>query len=104
MSAVSYAEIQNAYNKLYVEIRKYIWDFATVAALADLEIAIYQTCQDLPDIRIKFARLKSMLADILYSDEDMKRRLEYLEELIYEDNVFVKLNQVNEVIQEDENQ
>ena len=104
MSAVSYAEIQNAYNKMYVEIRKYIWDFATVAALADLEIAIYQTCQDIPDVKAKLYRLKSLLNGVLYCDEELKRRLEYLEELINEDHIFVKLNQVNEVIQDNENQ
>lgn len=96
---ISYAEIQNAYNKLYVEIRKYIWDFATVAALADVEIAIYQTCQNLPDIRVKLSRLKSQLMDVLYTDEALKKRLEYLEELVYDDKVYVKLNMVNEVVQ-----
>lgn len=96
---ISYAEIQNAYNKLYVEIRKYIWDFATVAALADVEIAIYQTCQNLPDIRVKLSRLKSQLMDVLYTDEALKKRLEYLEELVYDDEVYVKLNMVNEVVQ-----
>lgn len=103
MSAVSYADIQNAYNKLYAEIRKYIWDFATVAALADLEIAVYKTCQDLSDIRTKFLRLKSMLIEIMYSDEEIKHRLEYFEDLINEGDVYVKLNMVQEVIPDADN-
>ncbi len=98
MSAVSYAEIQNAYNNLYASVRKYIWDFATVAALADLEIAIYKTCQDVPDIRIKLARLKSMLTEVMYQDEDMANKVKYLEDLIYEDTIYVKLNKVEEVV------
>ena len=98
MSAVSYAEIQNAYNKLYASIRKYIWDFATVAALADLEIAVYKTCQDITDIKIKLARLKSMLTEIMYQDEEMSKRVKYLEDLIYEDNIYIKLNKVEEVV------
>lgn len=95
---VSYADVQNAYNKVYAEVRKYIWDFAVVAALADLEIAVYKTCQDIPDIQMKLQRFKSMIVDVLYEDEDLKKRLEYFENLIKDNEVYVKLNMVNEVI------
>lgn len=95
---VSYADVQNAYNKVYAEVRKYIWDFSVVAALADLEIAVYKTCQDIPDIRMKLQRFKSMIVDVLYEDEDLKKRLEYFENLIKDNEVYVKLNMVNEVI------
>lgn len=96
---VSFADIQNAYNKLYAELRKYVWDFPVVAALADVEIAVYRTCQNLPDIRAKYYRLKSMITDILYEDDDLKKRLSSFEKLINKDQTYVKLNQVEEVIQ-----
>lgn len=96
---VSFAELQNAYNKLYVEVRKYVWDFSVVAALADLEIAVYETCQDLPDIRTKFNRFKSLIMDVVYTDENLRKRLELFEELLDAESTYVKLNQVNEVIQ-----
>ncbi len=96
---VSFADIQNAYNKLYVELRKYVWDFPTVAALADLEIAVYKTCQDLADVKIKFYRLKSCVVDVSFIDEDLANALDAFEELANETDVYVKLNQVEEVIQ-----
>lgn len=96
---VSYADIQDAYNRLYAQIRKYVWDFSTVVYLADLEIAVYKICQDLSDIRIKCARLKSMITDELYDDEDLKKAMDYFESLITSDGVYVKLNQVQEVVQ-----
>ncbi len=96
---ISYADIQVAYNRLYTEVRKYLWDFSVVAALADLEIAIYKTCQDLSDIRTKFYRFKSLITDVLYTDEELSCAIDYLESLILEDNVYVRLNQVNEVVQ-----
>ena len=99
---ISYAEIQNAYNKVYAEIRKYIWDFSVVAALADLEIAVYKTCQDLSDIRTKYYRLRSMVSEVLYTDEDLKKRLDYFEDLVTNNEVYVKLNMVNEVISDED--
>lgn len=96
---VSYTDIQNSYNKLYAEIRKYVWDFSTVAALADLEIEVYKTCQNIPEIRSRLSRLRSQINDIVYTDEDLKKRLDYFESLLADDNVYIKLNQVNEVIQ-----
>lgn len=95
---VSYADIQNAYNKVYAELRKYIWDFSTVSAIADLEIAVYKTCQDLRTIRILYSRLRSMINDAVREDEELGRRLKFFEDLIATDQVYVKLNQVEEVI------
>lgn len=96
---VSYADIQHAYNKLYAELRKYIWDFSAVVALADLEIAVYKTCQDLLDIRVKLSRLKYQIMDVVYQDEELDKRLRYLEDLVTDTKVYVKLNQVQEVLQ-----
>lgn len=96
---VSFADIQNAYNKLYAEIRKYVWDFPTVAALADLEIAVYKTCQNLYDVKIKFYRLKSCVTDVALIDKELSNALDSFEELANETDVYVKLNQVEEVIQ-----
>lgn len=96
---VSFADIQNAYNKMYAQIRKYVWDFPTVAALADLEIAVYKTCQDLADVKTKFYRLRSCIADVIQIDEDLSKVVDTFENLVHEQDTFVKLNQVEEVIQ-----
>ena len=97
---VSNADIQNAYNKLYTQVRKYIWDFPVVAALADLEISIYKTSLDLLDVRLKYLRFRGLITSEIYSDEQLKDAVDYLESLIYENDVYVKLNKVNEVIQQ----
>lgn len=96
---VSSANIQTAYNQMYAEVRKYVWDFPAVACLADLEIAIYKTCQNLADVRNKFYRFRSFLTELLHTDEDLAKRVDALESLIHGDSVYVKLNQVEEVVQ-----
>ena len=96
---VSFADIQHAYNKLYAEMRKYFWDFPTVQALADLEVEVYKTCQDLYQLRVRFQVLKSMIGSLVYEDDELNRRLNALDTLIHEDNTYVKLNRVREVIQ-----
>lgn len=96
---VSFADIQNSYNRVCAELRKYIWGFPVVAALADLEVAVYKTCQDLGDIRTKYQRLKSLIMDVVYTDEDLRDQLDSFESYIDEDEVYVKLNQVEEVVQ-----
>lgn len=97
---ISFATIQNLYNDMYAEIRKYIWDFPTVSALADLEISVYQTCQNMYDIRNKFNRLKLNIFDVYQDDEDLRECVDSFEDAISDDETFVKLNKVNEVVQQ----
>lgn len=96
---ISFADVQTTYNRLYAAIRKYIWDFYTVVALADLEIAVYKTCQDIPDIRSKFYRLRACISDVMYEDSELRNRADAFEALLNEPYSYVKLQQVNEVIQ-----
>ena len=96
---ISSSAIQNAYNGLYKELRKYIWDFSVVAALADLEIATYKRFQNLSDVRTKFYRLRSQITDVLHTDEDLKDAIDAFENILEDQEVFVKINQVEEVLQ-----
>lgn len=45
-SIVSSIDIQNAYQKLYVFLMEYLWDYKVVEALANLEISCYKTFPD----------------------------------------------------------
>jgi hypothetical protein len=45
-SIVSSVDIQNAYQKLYVYLMDYLWDYKVVEALANLEITCYKTFPD----------------------------------------------------------
>lgn len=100
---ISYADIRVCYNKLYEEIRKYIWDFHTVEALADLEIACYQTCPDISNIRYCLSELHTHISSLFTEDEELQRAYEALHDLIYsEDEYYVKLNKVQEVIEDED--
>lgn len=70
---VSRAELQYAYVKLYTELRKYIWSYPTVSALADLEISVYQIVPDIDIVRNNFYRLRSLVVAMLQTDESMKK-------------------------------
>lgn len=96
---ISCHDIQNTYNKLYAEVRRYLWDFAAVEALANLEIACYKTCPDLHEIRTALDQLSYYTHDVATEDEDLSAAVEALRELIdSDDTTYAKLNKVNEVI------
>lgn len=93
-------DLRNSYNKLYTEFRRYIWDFKIVEYLADLEIECYNTCPNIPEVRLAFMKLKQGVRDVLRDDEDLEKVFDSFDKLIQEsDEAYVKLNQVNEVVQ-----
>lgn len=96
---ISFADIQLCYNDLYKEARRYIWDFPAVEALADLEIASYETCPNIQDIRNKLAKFQQFALNIIRDDEEFKKAYDAFEEFINSDDTsYAKLNQVKEVV------
>lgn len=96
---ISFADIQVAYNNLYKQIRKYLWDFQAVEALADLEIACYRTCQDLQEISSALNRFVTYTLEVRREDADLDKAINDLQSLINSDtSTYAKLNRVNEVI------
>jgi hypothetical protein len=79
---IAAAILQSAYNNLYKELRKYIWDYETVVKLADLEVAAYMAFPNIDDIRRAYERLKSDVqsSDIYSDDEELKRALDKFED------------------------
>lgn len=95
---ISCTDIQVMYNRLYKEVRRYIWSFQAVEALADLEIACYEACPDIHKIRAVFSRFKQYALEVLYEDEDMLEVFDRFEELINsEDTCYTPLEKVEEV-------
>ena len=89
-------DIQLAYNELYRCIREYIWDIKTVEKLAELEIAVYQTCPDIYEIRKQFSLLRIETREIEDEDEDLHAAYEDMSELILSsDETYVKLYKVD---------
>ena len=92
-------ELQNAYNRFYKDMRKYIWSYEVVDALASLEISIYRACPDPVEIRSCITRLKSMIYANLVDDSELKDSLSAIEDLLSPDvSIGCMIDVVREVI------
>lgn len=81
---ITATKLQSAYNALYTQVRRYIWDFETVSALADLEVETYQAFPDMEQLSKKLAAFKRFVSatDVLREDKDMKKAFDEFEELV----------------------
>ena len=96
---ISAAQIEKAYNDLYNQFRKYIWDFDTVVALAELETSCYTAFADLDKLRKLLKDLYKLAKDVVKEDEDFQDAFDAFEELIKKDSdIYVKLNVLREVM------
>jgi len=101
---INCADIQTGYNKLYEEVRRYIWSFQAVEALADLELACYETCLDLTQVRAAFNRFRSYALDAMYDDEELSAAFDQFEKLINSDDTsYANLYQTKEVFNHENN-
>lgn len=96
---INCAEIRNEYNRLYTEVRRYIWSFHAVEALADLEIACYETCLNMENVRKAFYRFRQYAMEAMYADIDLSKAFNRFEKLMNSDDTsFAKLTKVEEVL------
>lgn len=99
---ISSSEIQSTYNDLYKEIRKYIWGFDAVNALADLEIASYKACSDIYEIKKCLDKMHSYAREVEREDEDLKSAFDAFYKLLDDQSdVYVKLLKVKEDVQDE---
>lgn len=99
-------KLQSLYNKLYIQLRKYIWDFKTVEDLADFETSVYRRFPDKEDIEKVFYRLKRDIttSDIYREDDDLKYAVEAFEDQLDEtDQFYADLDTFREVVDTNEN-
>lgn len=91
---VTAKQIQSAYNKLYEQLRNYIWPYEAVEMIANLEIAIYSTFPNLNEIQSCFNRLSTFCKAYLKDDEDLNKALSNLSDIITEASfgIYCKLN------------
>lgn len=98
---ITATKLQSAYNRLYSQIRKYIWDFETVNALADLEIIVYQTFPDMSDMSDKFNILKRLISytDVFGIDEELKQSFDnFQKEFESDTDLYAGLTTFKEVV------
>lgn len=92
-------DIQSKYNDLYVQMRKYIWDYRSVELLAELEVAVYERIPDMNEVRKCFKALQIETHDIYAQDDEFRKSFDDFESLINEsDQVYSKLEVMREVL------
>jgi hypothetical protein len=62
-------------------MRKYIWDYDVVEALADLEVASYRIFPDVREVHEALSRLKYLVSYYDVDDEELAAALDAFEEL-----------------------
>ena len=96
---INTADMQNAYIDLYKELRRYIWGYDVVEAIANLEIATYQTCPDMDVIKSRYNELEYLVKYVANDDEDLREALDDFNEVLNSGHTtYTLLRQVNEVI------
>lgn len=96
---VGSTDLQTTYNSLYTELRRYIWSFEAVNAIADLEISSYRAFADLGEVKQNLDRVALYARDIMKDDEDVKKAFDKFYDLLKDEDVtYVKLPAVREEI------
>lgn len=67
---------------MYEEVRNYIWDFATVQRLADLEIAVFRRFPMLPEVRTHFNNFYLCIQNTCDEDEDLSQAVQDFKDII----------------------
>lgn len=101
---VSCNELQQQYNDLYSQMRRYIWDMRTIEALADLELACYDLCVDVESVRDAFYALRQLVWNVQRSDEEFEDAFNTFEEFIDENSeIYTPILKVREEVPSSEN-
>lgn len=96
----NFADIQNLYVELYKQFRKYILDYDVVCALADLEVEIYHTCQDVDLITTKLDILYRLAKNLHLDDEELDEAFDDLYDLLENtESTYADLHVNREVVQ-----
>ena len=91
--------LRYAYNKLYVQMRKYLWDMDVVEQLANLEIEVYKAIPDLGTLQNRFTTLYTNIRMTANEDKDFKTAVDYFRGTIEgADAICAKLDKVREEI------
>ena len=91
-------ELHQNYNKLYTVFREYIWDYATVECMADLEVAIYKLCPNLDDVSRCLNKLEYQIKLTDISDPDIDDCIDMIYATLDDDSheIYCKLSGVEE--------
>lgn len=65
-----------AYNKLYIQLRKYLWDMDVVQQIASLEVEVYKAVPEIPGVKRWFETLHTSIRDTAKDDEDLQSAIQ----------------------------
>ena len=100
---VSSQDIQNAYQNMYVCLRKYTWPVDVVEMIAELEVAVFNAFTDIKDVRVKFQDLQKAIKEVYLDDEEFKKSVQEFRELIDKnEDHFLRLYQVKEALKHED--
>lgn len=99
---ISTFRLQQGYINLYKQFRNYIWDYANIETLCNLELAVFRACPDISECRILFNTLKSNIQDILSDDEDFKEAVDEFSELLDDTEAYCPIIAIKERIQDED--
>lgn len=66
------ADLQIAYNHLYEELRKYIWDVDTVIDIAELETSVYKAFPTYSEVSCRFTQLVDDTVSCVRESEELR--------------------------------
>lgn len=99
MSLLSSQDFQNCYERLYKQVRNYLWPYDVLVDLANFEANVYSTFIDMDKLRVDFEKLKKSMKAEIKEDEDLAKMFDKMSKLVYDDEAgyYAKIRQVNEV-------
>lgn len=91
--------LQYAYNKLYIQLRKYLWDMDVVQQIAYLEVETYKAVPNLLACRQRFETLHTSIKDTAKEDEDLQSAVKlFRDTLDSASDICCKLESVREEV------
>lgn len=98
MIIVSSQDFRNVYEKLYNEIRKYLWPFSVLQELSDVEVDIYSAFVNMEKLKVDFDKLRTSMKDVLKDDTELSKYVNKMLDLISDEDAgsYLRLPRVNE--------
>lgn len=95
-------QLRNEYEKFYEAMRRYLWSFEGLKALAYVEDDIYTSFVDFDKLQSHLSKLYTFIKDTCKDDEKLNKSYNALIDLIADGTkpdaqIYSVLNQVNEV-------
>lgn len=99
MIVVSSQDFRNVYQKLYQDVRRYLWPIDTLEKLSDIECNIYSAFPNVAKLKEDFASFKKDTTDVLQDDPYFSDNMNKMQKLIDSNDAgcYFRLPRVNEV-------